>query len=146
MAQASMFTFKDDGTVEVQLASKRVTLRRPTMGEYRKLREAMETAQDDVAARAQALQNEVLDVNKMGADTPPEEVETALQAMRVHTREVRDAGEATRIDWLTMILATLDKKGDEPNTDDYPPEVLDKGWIGPLIDHWRARPTDLGAP
>ena len=146
MAQASMFTFKDDGTVEVKLASKTVTLRRPTMGEYRKLREAMETAQDDVARRANALQDEVQEVNKLGADVDPTEVEARLQAMRIHTREVRDAGEATRIEWLTMILATLDRKGEEPNPDDYPPEVLDRVWIAPLIDHWRARPTDPGAP
>lgn len=142
-----MFKLNDDGTVEVQLASKRVTLRRPTMGEYRKLREAMETAQDDVAARANALNTEVLEVNQLGADVTPEEVEARLQAMRVHTREVRDAGEATRIDWFGMILATLNKKPDDDvSVDDYPPEVLDKGWIAPLIDHWRSRPTDPGAP
>lgn len=139
-----LFTYNDDGTIDVALVSKVVKLRRPTVGEFKKLRLDLEEAEDEAADMAVELTRLVDRASKLGAEERLSDDAVKLgHEIRTLSREVRDRGEQIRIDFLTAILALLDKKQAPVSEEDFPTEVTG-AWIPKLVDHWRARPTVPG--
>lgn len=135
---------KEDGTVEVVLISKVVTLRRPKFGEYRALREKLEDSEDEAVNLGTELGRLLDRANNLDAEARlGEEAEILGNEIRKKNREVRDASERIRVEFLTSVLETLDKKSDPVDVDDFPTEVAGN-WINPLIAHWRNRPLVSG--
>lgn len=134
--------FNEDGTVEVSLIGKTVTLRRPSMGEYVELRELLEVFEDKSAPLAREVNSLIakgrtLDtVEKRFSD----EANQIADEIREKSRAVRAMGEQTRVEFLSSVLRTLDKKKDEPNEESFPAEIFGD-WISDLVEHWRTRPT-----
>ncbi len=140
--KTDLFTLNADGTTTVHLMSKNVTLKRPTLGQFRALREKLEAAQDRATPQATELQNEAIDIQSEAAGASTEELAERLAAMRVKTRAVRQDAETMREMFFVEAIAMLNVKTDEViDPDDFPPQVLADQWIAELIDHWRSRPT-----
>jgi hypothetical protein len=144
---ANDFTkLNDDGTVIVSLIGKKVELRRPTLDEFIELRELLEGFEDESAPLTYEVNALILqgrDLNTVEERLSPKANEIADE-IRLKSREVRSMAEKTRVEFLTAVLRTLDKKKGEPDRADFPSEVFGD-WVGDLIEHWRSRPTVPGA-
>jgi hypothetical protein len=139
-----MLTMNDDGTATISLVSRKVRLRRPTLGEYRSLREQLETMQDDAVDASETLANMVVEQQQIPqSDRLSESAQQMSRRVREQTRTVRKLGEQSREHWLGNVLATLGDVGDI-TADEYPSDVAGDQWIGQLIEHWRTRPTHPG--
>jgi hypothetical protein len=139
-----LLTFNADGTVDVALVSKNVKLRRPTVGEFKKLRLDLEAKEDEAGDLAIELTRLVDKGTKIGGDERLGDEAVALShEIRNLTRVVRDRGESIRIEFLVEILTLLDSKQAPVSEEDFPTEVVGN-WIPTLVDHWRARPTVPG--
>lgn len=145
-----MWTFNDDGTVSVALIGRDVMLRRPKLGEYRMLREVLETAQGAASPRANEL---AMAAQRLATASAEERADGSLlgelERVREETGIVRNLGEDIRIMWLTLVLRTLDSNQQEPREDEFPPSILEGDWMAKLIKHWvsgnsEARPTVPG--
>lgn len=145
-----MFEYLDNGRVEVELIGRKVTLRRPNLGEYRTLRSTLEAAQENAAPRANAL---ALAAGRLGQlsrdDQLNDDLLPELTRVREETLAVRDIGEEIRTMWFTLVLTTLDANGQAPREDEYPPDILEGSWLNDIVEHWRhgmsaSRPTVPG--
>jgi hypothetical protein len=138
--------FNPDGTVAVSLVSKTVTLRRPKAKEFIELREMLEAFEDDSDPITREINVLIMQGREMNTVEKrlSDEANAIADKIREKSREVRNMGERTRVEFLTATLRTLDKKSEEPEVDDYPSEIYGD-WISDLIEHWRSRPTDPGA-
>lgn len=140
------FDYLDSGETIVRLYEGEVRLRRPRMGEYVKLREDLENRQDEAAPIADRLNRNAVLLQNVGADErDSNETITRLMNLRQDTREARELGERTRIEWLLLVIATLAPHETIVSEDDLLPQILSGTWPAELIDHWKARPTDPGA-
>lgn len=141
-----LLTLNPDGTTTVHLLDRKVTLRRPTLGEFRKMREGLEAEQDAHQPRSSALQAESAAVNSTDATKVEDEdaLRERLEALRIETREVIRLAEEIRERFFTNMVTTLGKDGDNITEAEYPPQVIEANWIAEVIQHWRSRPTDPG--
>lgn len=140
------FDFRDDGTIVVRLYEGEVSLRRPRMGEFVKLREDLENRQDEAAPVAERLNRNSVAVQNLGAEErSTEEAMAMVLNLRQDTREARELGERTRVEWLLLVIQTLGPHEVIVNEDDLLPDVLQGTWPAEMIDHWKSRPTDPGA-
>lgn len=138
-----LVAFADDGTAVVHLISRDVTLRRPTLRQYRELRETLEAAQEKAQPQADALSVAAIALNNTPTDDRTSEATLAFAAqVRYDTITVRNLGEEIRVMWLMDVMRTLSDA--VVSEDELPPEVLDGPWPSELIDHWRSRPTRPG--
>lgn len=136
------YSLLPDGRTRITLDSEDWLIRRPKIGEYRKLRERLWDLQDqkvtitarhrDIAAeRAKELKGEseavqALDVRKRSRDL---------------TAELEELNEQ----W---IRETFDLLGDRPAPeaiDDWPTWLRESDFISTLVEHWRAVPLASGA-
>lgn len=110
------FELRNDGTVCLQFdENKTVNLRRPTLGEYRLLIEAIER----VRSEASAVVNDEADVTTV------------------------DKLNDLVLDWFRLVFKTLGD-GELPGEDDMPAWVLNSELPRDLIDHWQKVPSRRG--
>lgn len=139
-------TYHDDGTVTVRLYQGEVVLRRPRLGEFVKLREDLESRQEQAVPIAARLNANAELVRNLGAEERvSDEAMDLVVALRAETVIARDLGERTRLEWLLLVVQTLGGHETIVTEDDFLPDVLEGTWPSDLVDHWKSRPTPPGA-
>lgn len=140
---AEELRLEPNGTVTAVLEGKRVTLRRPKLGEFRKLRELLHDSQDRLYAMAEAVKEagSALEAEADAAESV--EAVTALREVRRLDREYTTANEDDTVAWMR---ATFDMLADSPlpADDDLPLWAADGTTVAALITHWRSVPLDRG--
>lgn len=132
-----------NGTVTVVLDNDRIVLRRPKMGEFRKLRELLHANQDtlyEMADEAGLLRASI--VTEGEEATSPENA-ARLQRARRMEREMTRRTEDLNLGWMRETLALLGG-GTVPADDDLPLWMADGSAITTLIGHWRSVPLARG--
>lgn len=130
-----------DGTVTITTDGSRCRLRRPKLGEFRKLRELLHEREDNrlrILAEQAAVET-----------TKPEKDEDAetklaytLEVAR-RGRAVTDAMSELNITWLSAAIDML-AKDSAPAVDDWPSGMDSSEFVAALVDHWRAVPLRSG--
>lgn len=148
---------RPNGTVFCQIAGKRYRLRRPKMGEYRRLREslqdmtdALDDALEHVAvqqARIRTRQSEMSERHATGELTDAEQAE--WMDLRLQDRNLgREASrmvEQRRLEWLAEAWAMLSMDGPLPDDpDEAEAWLLDTQLANKLLQHWRTTPFVSG--
>lgn len=137
--------FHPDGTATVRLYEGEVILRRPRLGEFVKLREDLESRQEEAVPIATRLNANAEAVRNLGADARvTDEAMELVVSLRQDTRDARDLGERTRLEWLLLVVQTLGPHETIVTQDDFLPDVLEGTWPSDLVDHWKSRPTPPG--
>lgn len=157
-------TLVNNGTVRLTVGGKLYRLRRPKMGEFRQLREAIQEVNDEIEAKARALQHEatlidrqVLELLGLPADADGEAVADAERQLpmvaeeitklrseaRQHGRQFTDEAEAARLGWAHQVLLTLSQDG-APALEDLEPWMATARWWASLLAHWQSVPLGLG--
>lgn len=143
-----MLTLNPDGTATVHLVARDVELRRPSILEYRTLRESVKKlgeVHDELVRKAQ----EENDAYRASLVERPEGFDVEEWAAREqHARDnvtaVQDSSDALRLEWFHAVYETL--VGGTVDDEEVPSQVLDARWPVQLQEHWRTRPTLPGAP
>lgn len=150
-----MLTLNPDGTVTVHLLARDpsgkitdrdVAMRRPSIGEYRALRESVTklgAVHDDLVAKAQA-ENDAYrsDLIARGDDFDVEEWAVREQHARDNLRLVVDSADDLRLSWFHEVYETL--VGTPLTDDEIPSTIVDAAWPVQLQQHWRAVPLVRG--
>lgn len=152
--------FRPNGTVLCQVGGRRYVLRRPRMGEFRHLREAMQAMHDrledelEVTARRQLqLRSEMAELGGDGGELSDGEQARWSELRREDRRLGRDAaalGDTARLEWLQEAWRLL---ADQPlpTTEDGALDadvaeawMLDPNLPAQLLGHWRTVPLASG--
>ncbi len=155
-----MVKFNDDGTVTCTVAGKRHRLRRPNMGELRRLRELSTAVDDDVSAvldphreRFAELRADIarLEVAAESGDATPGELSELRREQQHLNNKLLPEMEAIRAAWIRDVFTTLADPPLEASTTDDPSDGLEPWMVEPTIAgllqvHWKAVPLDRGAP
>lgn len=135
--------FAKDGTVTLRIGPRRVvTLRRPTLGEFRKLRLLLHDSQDRLQAlldeATEAAQQRQAALDSGNADEAKPLADRALELDRQYTEANEDESAA----WMSTTCEVL---GDGPlDGEDVPLWAADGQVVAALIRHWRYVPLDHG--
>lgn len=137
--------YRPDGSVVMALAEGSLRLRRPTLGEYRRLREALHDVVDRIAGEADEARATARELDEAGADeTDPEVVASLTAKARVQQRQLTNRLEDLRFEWLVYVAEVL---GDRPlGVDDALPWMTQPQVAAELVGHWRSVPSRSGAP
>lgn len=140
--EAEGMDWRDDGTVAAVFGGVEYSLRRPTVGEYGKLKELRFAVQDESLRNLKAAAEEAPD------DLPDDAGQVARLEHTIAQREAQskanDANEALERKWCAEVWTAL---GDRP----LPPEDEWPAWLGQveiaqrLFAHWRTVPLVPGA-
>lgn len=134
------FELIKDGTARLVIDGEVWRLRRPKVGEFRKLRELLQERDDEhVRVMAQA----VADTSNVETKAEEDKVERTLAA-RAQQRQVALAVEDLNIGWVSEALRTLVMDKEPPPVDEWPSGMETLGFITTLIDHWRTVPLARG--
>jgi hypothetical protein len=129
--------FRPEGTVRFSAGSKRVTLRRVTLNEWRRMREAHYVMSDDVAAAADAM----TDASAAMEDTD----ETRRENNRARAKLLREftaTADDLRMAWVADVFATL---GDvQLEDDDWEPWMVTGDFLADLARHLQTVPLARG--
>lgn len=133
----------DNGTITAVLDGERFQLRRPRVGEFRKLREVLHESQDhlheladEVKAAGQSL------ASAQTADNDAESLRLLSEVRRLN-RRYDIANEDANMGWMHEAFAMLADKPIGAN-DDLPLWMADGSTITTLIEHWRTVPLARG--
>lgn len=130
-----------DGTVTLFTAGERCRLRRPKLGEFRKLRELLHERDDE---RLRLLGAQADDTpEKPGTEaTNTEKLDYTLEVNR-RSRQLNDAVTDLNIAWIATAMEML-AQGAVPAVDDWPSGMESTEFVAALADHWRAVPLRSG--
>ena len=138
-----MLTLNDDGTATVQLVAVEVVLRRPSIGEYRQLRESIEklaAVHDELVTTAGAENEEYrLALLERPAEFDRDEWAAKEQRSRDNLRRVQDSADQLRLEWFVEVVHVLGGEDADPETD-VTSLVYDARWPAELQRHWRSSP------
>lgn len=144
---------RKDGTIRFPAGQREVTLRRPTMGEWRTLREAQWEANDEITAMLREIQDAALLVQvAQEAVNDAETVEAQLPLLpalreaqddhRIIDRKHAPTIEALRISWVKHVVAVL---GETPLDDDeIAPWMSGGAFMTAVAQHLQTVPLALG--
>lgn len=133
------FDLVNNGTARLTVGSEVWRLRRPKLGEFRKLRELLRDRDDErtaLLARQEAGE-------RPDKDAPADEKAAYSLAVAQRSRELVDAVEALNVAWVTEALRTLADR-EPPAVDDWPAGMETEEFIGALVAHWRTVPLRSG--
>lgn len=128
-----------NGTARLFVDGEVWRLRRPKLGEYRKLRELLEERDD---ARI-ALLAEMVPPEKMPDDASQADKAERTIAIRRAAREIDAKVEALNREWMAEALALLCDH-DPPDPDSWPAGMDSTETIIALNTHWRSAPLRSG--
>lgn len=129
-----------DGTIALTIDNERWRLRRPKLGEFRTLRDAVRDRDDErvrILAKYPAL--DPLDKDKASDE---DKRDRALEIAE-RSRAMNDAIEALNVEWVLLVLVTLGD-GDPPEADDLPSGTEEAEFVMALMNHWRSVPLRSG--
>jgi hypothetical protein len=128
-------SFDAEGTITIAgLAGPPVVLSRPTLGQYRQLRDQYQTAKKQMLERTKQAEKITSDDD----DTDEEEAERLLD-------ELQYLLESWHHDFIAA-AASLLSSGLPESTDDWPADLaLDPIIPGRMLDHWRRVPLARGS-
>lgn len=148
----------NSGLVRLHIGDRRYRLRRPFMGEFRRIREAFLEVNDelsdlamDVQLQGTRIRDRVAELNQrqIGADAPLtsdelDELKKLRQEDRTIARGLTARREELYQQWLTDVFAVLSMDGPLPGDDTSEPWLLDPQFIAELVRHWQTRPLARG--
>lgn len=150
------FDLVNNGTARIFIEGEPYAMRRPKVGEYKKLRELLNETSERIQAKAQekpkkAPAKKRTKVAAEPTDEEPPKIEDdadakfaeAREARRI-TNELNDFVEAQYQDWVDEAVKMLGDKPLPPNRDDWPLFTMSFEFITKLIQHWRSVPLALG--
>jgi hypothetical protein len=127
----------DNGTVTFDLDGTSISLRRPTLGEYRDvLREPLDEIMD---VATDALQ-EIEVLQQAAKDESKEEQQARVPEARRLRRDIGRKLDDMRSDWFRLVLKTLGPVDLDTDQIEMPMWVTDPDLAPELISHWRTRP------
>ena len=139
-------TLKPDGTIACSVGQTSYKLRRPNVGELRRLWEAWEEASDDTIAHRQTHADalEAVEETLAGDDT-----EAKKDARKDHRRikaDIRASDHAIWAAWIRDVFDTLGKQKLPESDDDLEPWLLTLNTGVRFLQHWQATPLASGVP
>jgi hypothetical protein len=111
--------YRPDGTIHINAGDRQVVLRRPTIRDYRELR----NAQAELAARLTTLRGD------------PDQVD-----------EFTELAQEWALDWVTQVIARLGDGGFPDDPDEWPVWLTSFTLPGRIVDHWQTVPLASGTP
>lgn len=143
-----------NGTAVITIGTKAFRLRRPKVGEFRRLREsffAMSEEVQDVAADTleriepiSAQLEELSDKSDLDPDDRTLRRDLRRQASKL-VAEQRDRFESLRFGWIREVFDELSENGHLPEEDDdLEPWLIDPRFQAELVKHWQTRPLARG--
>lgn len=145
MADEEGMELLPDGTIRwgwAVAAGKRArfTMRRPTLGEFRKLREQLHTLQDETSD----AQIKTADASRVILEATTERKYDDLPEARTVVRDQTERIEEANMGWLRESFDLLADKP-LPASDDLPAWFSGAGaLITEMVNHWRVRPLASG--
>lgn len=122
-------SLKDDGTAALVIDGRALVIRRPKLGEFRKIRERLYEAQD---------------ANMQQVESPTDDTDAeARRAFLVALRAEGEAAENRYLEWLAEALTVLGVN-DVPARDDLPAWAAMPTLASQLMAHWRDVPLASG--
>lgn len=137
---------KLNGTAIILIDEKKFSLRRPRMGEYRKLKEKLEEVSDSIAEKTATLREQAPTLSsETGAQLNLSHEDRLLQ--RNLNRELTRFVEEQYREWYLMVLETLCSTytTDAVADDDLPVWFSTSDVCVALIRHWQSVPSLPGA-
>lgn len=142
------------GLIRVWVAGERFRLRRPFMGEFKRLRLALEDIGEEVndqrLVAERAGRDVIADMNAWNAQDPtpdPDATAEHERGLRAKSRATavafNDAVDEARIGWWRDVFATLSLDG-APAEDRWPSWALDAQLPQQIVTHWRSTPLGRG--
>lgn len=131
------FDLMADGSVLVTLDGERRRLRRPKVGEYRKLRERLWDLQDDKVSITERHRDQAKErAEELKGATEVEQTMAVRQASRALTAEL----EALNEQWIREAFDMLGDKAAPEAVDDWPTWLRESDFVTRLVEHWRSVP------
>lgn len=128
-----------DGTATLSIDNQRWRMRRPKLGEFRKIRELMHRREDE---RLRLIaENPAIDELDKDADTEAKLAYT--NEVNERARGITDAIVELNIEWLTEVFTML-CDAEPPPPDDWPSGLEQNDTIDRLVKHWREVPLRSG--
>lgn len=151
------FSPEPDGTVTIQLDDGPRRLRRPKVGELRRLKDRFRDAVDGIQATAQRVRVQGASNAQERAGLPLDESDEAARMRldelkhedRTLVQELEAAKEAAALSWLRFVFEGGDHYGEHVNgladkplpvDDDLPAWFLNIDAGRALLDHWQTAP------
>lgn len=138
-----------NGTITVHLDDSRIQLRRPKLGEFRRLREAFWEISEAVADKSHELQaikeSMKLELDAAGEDPPADLVAKLRSEDRRLGHELTTFGEDLYVAWFRDAVTLLgDKPLNDDGDDDLPPWAMAGLAMAQILNHWIAVPSPRG--
>jgi hypothetical protein len=126
------------------LNGKPLRLKPPTIGEFRKITEAVDTAADEVDAAVRAMTSK-LDEVRAAVEAGTTTDESIRELNRLYGKQQRDTVREAWWDLLRGIIATLGDT-DLPPEEEWPVWLTDDAvsQVSALISHWKTAPPARG--
>jgi hypothetical protein len=131
-----------DGTITLTVDGNRTRLRRPKMGEFRDLREALRQRDDD-RLRVIAKHPPLEDHDTEGDEATDDEKLERVLAIQGRSRAMADEVRELNLAWVELVLSTLAEK-EPPPRDDWPSGTDEDKFLTDLMEHWRSVPLRSG--
>lgn len=135
----------DDGTISVPAVVKdagaeqiEVVLRRPTVGEYWRLKERLELITDERAEESWRIRDEVSAWNEK-VDEQGQLTREAVLAIRRLNREFNTKVQSGAASWVVDVIKLLG--GAEVELESLPSEMVSADTAALWTRHWETRPT-----
>lgn len=150
-ANAERIQFVRTGLTRVTFGGKLYRLRRPFFGEFKRLRVALEDANDEIAEAAQASiavtrsiasERAALGSNVDGDVLAAHETEWRKR-QREASRLLNDRADTLRGEWWSLVFDTISLDG-KPKKGEWPAWVLDPSVAIEFVTHWRTAPQGRG--
>ncbi len=133
------FDLSSDGTILLHIDNERWRLRRPKLGEYRKIREWLRENEDE----HRAIIAGIAVVDRPGEDATQDDKTAYLTNVTARSRDITDRTEAMNVAWVAKVIGMLSDK-DAPDVDDLPAGCQSGEFVGSLVEHWRSVPLRSG--
>lgn len=133
------FELVNNGTARLTIDGQVWRLRRPKLGEFRKLRESLDERDDAHLRIISAHQSD----DKPADDADAEEKLAYTLNARHRSRSLTEQVGALNVEWLTEALRLLCDR-EPPPADEWPAGMDESGTISALVSHWRSVPLRSG--
>lgn len=144
--QPESFQLNKDGTVRAIIGDRVHRLRRPKIGEFRRLREHQQEINDELSERSLAAQQRAREMNDelKAAEGDADALRRLRTEDRALSREIRERAEQLRIDWVRHVFELLADRPLPEDPDDWESYLLDPNLPADLVTHWQTRPLRSG--